>query len=162
MKVILVRHGEAENGGGLNPDSGRSLTQKGSADIEKIGRFIRASHLKVTQVFHSPYLRTRLTAEILSNEIGFEGEPISSSELSAGATCNDFLTCLASFSNSDTILLVGHNPDITQFAAKLLGNHQFSENIVFQPGSSMAINVAREKFDQGQILWAISPDLIDM
>ncbi|MCZ8157504.1 MAG: phosphohistidine phosphatase SixA [Leptospira sp.] len=160
MKIILVRHGEAEDPSSATSDQSRRLTEKGESDIHKIGRFIKSSPLKVSQVFYSPYTRTRLTAEILSKEIAFSGEPTSYDVLAAGARCSDILSCLVSLNNSDTVLLVGHNPDITLFAAELLGNASTSENLVFMPGSSIAINVAREKFAHGQIIWAISPDML--
>lgn len=162
MKVILVRHGEAEEASVSGSDQNRALTAKGQSDVRKVGRFIRGSQLNVTHVFHSPYLRTRVTASILSEEIQFLGQAISSEELSAGSSCDTIITCLQNLTNSDTVVLVGHNPDITFFAAQLLGNHSYSENLIFQPGSSVAINVAREKLARGQLLWAISPDLIDL
>lgn len=160
MKVILVRHGEAEDPALAKSDQSRTLTEKGVRDIHKIGRFIHNSPLKVSQVFYSPYTRTRLTAEILSEEIEFSGQPISQLELAAGAKCSDFLCCLESLKNSDTVLLVGHNPDITIFAAQLLGNSSAAENLIFLPGSTIAINVARERFANGQIIWALSPDML--
>mgnify|MGYP001607788115 FL=1 len=160
MKIILVRHGEAEDPASAKSDQLRTLTEKGKSDIHKIGKFLRNSPLKVSKVFYSPYARTRLTAEILSEEISFNGEPISYDPIASGAKCSDFLSCLLSLTNSDTVLLVAHNPDITYFAAELLGNSQTAENLIFLPGSSIAINVAREKFAHGQIIWAISPDML--
>jgi phosphohistidine phosphatase len=160
MKIILVRHGEAEDPASAKSDQSRTLTEKGVRDIHKIGRFIHNSPLKVSQVFYSPYTRTRLTAEILSEEIDFPREPISYEELAAGARCSDFLSCLVSLNNSDTVLLVAHNPDITVFAAQLLGNSSTADNLIFLPGSTVAINVARERFANGQIIWALSPDML--
>ncbi|GBF51453.1 phosphohistidine phosphatase [Leptospira ryugenii] len=160
MKVILVRHGEAEDPASVKSDQARTLTDKGVEDVHKIGRFIRNTPLKVSKLFYSPYLRTRLTAEIISEEISFEGEPVAYDPIASGAKCSDFLSCLSSLSNSDTVLLVGHNPDITFFAAELLGNSRTAENLVFFPGSTIAINVAREKFAHGQIIWALSPDML--
>ncbi|MBL0953891.1 MULTISPECIES: phosphohistidine phosphatase SixA [Leptospira] len=158
MKIILVRHGEAENSTPTISDSQRELTDKGRSDIHKIGKFIKNSSLSVKQVYYSPYTRTKHTAEILSEELKYNGEMVASDDLAAGRGCTDIISCLVNFSNSDTVLLVGHNPDITYFAAKLLGNSSVAENLVFQPGSTIAINVAREKFNHGQIIWAISPD----
>lgn len=160
MKIILVRHGEAEDPASAKSDQSRTLTEKGVRDIHKIGKFIHNSPLKVSRVFYSPYIRTKLTAEILSEEIEFTGEPKSYQELAAGAQCSDFLSCLVSLNNSDTVLLVGHNPDITTFAAQLLGNSSTAENLIFLPGSTVAINVARERFANGQIIWALSPDML--
>ncbi|BDA80533.1 phosphohistidine phosphatase SixA [Leptospira kobayashii] len=161
MKIILVRHGEAEDPASAKSDQSRTLTEKGVRDIHKIGRFINNSSLNVSQVYYSPYTRTRLTAEILSEEINFKGSPVQANELAAGVGCSHILPNLLKLTNSDTVLLVGHNPDITYFAAQLLGNTCLTDNLVFQPGSTVAINVAREKFAHGQIIWAMSPDILD-
>ncbi|MDF3820746.1 phosphohistidine phosphatase SixA [Leptospira sp. 96542] len=161
MKIILVRHGEAENPSSSLSDQVRTLTDKGVTDIHKIGKFIKNSSLKVNQLYYSPYLRTKKTAEILSEELEFQGDLKPAEELAAGNGCTDIISYLVNCSNSDTVLLVGHNPDITYFAARLLGNTHTAENLIFQPGSTVAINVAREKFSQGQIIWAISPDYLN-
>lgn len=160
MKIILVRHGEAENPSPNLSDKSRELTPKGNRDIHKIGKFIKNSSLKVNHVFFSPYTRTKQTAEILSEELEYDGELVPAEELACGNQCSDIISCLVQYGNSETVLLVGHNPDIAYFAAQLLGNSSSVENLVFQPGSTIAINVAREKFAHGQIIWALSPDNI--
>lgn len=160
MKIILVRHGEAEDILLAGSDRGRKLTEKGIADIHKIGAFIRESHLKVTSIYHSPYERTRNTAEILAGELNLEDHVYSAEELSAGSDCCDLLPDLHACSNSDAIIVVGHNPDIAYFAAKLIGS-SCENHLIFSPGTSIAVNVAKERFSQGQILWVISPDFLE-
>lgn len=159
MKIILVRHGEAEDVRPSGSDRSRKLTEKGRDDIHKIGSFIRNSHLKVSEIFHSPYERTRITAEILASELDLVGHVMSAEELSAGCDCCGILPNLGSYSNSDAIVIVGHNPDITFFAAKLLGS-SCETNLVFSPGTTIAVNVPKERFSKGQILWVVSPDFL--
>lgn len=161
MKIILVRHGEAEDIAIDKSDFQRNLTTKGIDDVHKIGNFIYNSHIVVKEIYHSPYLRTTHTARIIADELHLDHEFIMSSDrLSAGSDCSDLLPCLNSCTNSDAILIVAHNPDISYFAAKLLGDRHFAESILFSPGTTVALNVAKEKFCKGQILWAISPDFL--
>lgn len=160
MKIILVRHGEAEDPYHSESDRERKLTEKGVDDIHKIGAFIRNSQLKVAEIFHSPYERTRLTAEILAQELGLGDHLLSAEELSAGCDCCNILPNLCNYTNSDAIVIVGHNPDITHFVAKLLGSALYEESLFFSPGTTIAVNVPKERFSRGQILWVVSPDFL--
>lgn len=159
MKIILVRHGEAEEAYISGSDRGRRLTEKGVEDIHKIGNFILHSHLKVVHIYHSPYERTRLTAEILASHLELEEHIHASEDLSAGCDCCRILPDLSPYTNSDAIIIVAHNPDITHFAARLLGS-TCESNLLFSPGTTLAVNVPKEKFSQGQILWMVSPDFL--
>jgi phosphohistidine phosphatase len=161
MKIILVRHGEAEDIFLARSDRERKLTEKGVADIHKIGAFIRNSHLKVTSIYHSPYERTKNTANIIASELQLEDHVYSADELSAGSDCCNLLPDLYSCSNSDAIVVVAHNPDIVFFAAKLLGAESCENHLVFSPGTTIAVNVPKERFSHGQILWVISPDFLE-
>jgi phosphohistidine phosphatase len=158
MKLIISRHGEAEDLSSSGYDKDRNLTQKGRLDIEKMGRFIQSSPLKVTRIYHSPYIRTQETAEIYSKIFSLPLEPAGC--LAPACNCNDLLTDICNFSNSETILVVGHNPDISFFAAGLLRNNSLASMFTFSPGATVAINVAREKFSNGQLIWIISPELL--
>lgn len=159
MKIILVRHGEAEDSSLAGSDRERKLTEKGIEDIHKIGQFIKNTQLKISHIFHSPYQRTKHTADILAEELHLEDHVISSDELSAGCNCCDILPDLSCFSNSDAVIIVGHNPDILHFACHLLG-HNYEDNLILSPGSMIAVNVPKEKFSHGKILWVISPDFL--
>lgn len=160
MKLILTRHGESEDKkAGMN-DEDRHLTDKGNSDIKKIAKFIKSSSWNITHIFHSPYIRTHETAKILADDLGFSKELESSDALACGEGCLKILPLLSKLNNSEAIVLVSHNPDITHFAAHLLGNPNLTQNLIFSPGTSIAINVAKEKFEGGQILWSVSPDYL--
>lgn len=157
MKLILARHGEAEEFSATGRDIDRHLTKKGAEDIHKMGRFIYLSSLKVTHIYHSPYVRTRETAEIFAEELGISEVLESCDELAPGNVCEDMLYRIKNFSNSEAILIVSHNPGIAHFAAYLIQDDSLTPHIPFHPGTTIAINVARENFQRGQIIWMISP-----
>lgn len=160
MKLIIARHGEAESSSATGLDKDRRLTSKGRSDIEKMANFIFQSPLKVTQIFHSPYIRTNETANIFSEKVQFQGSPTPANELLPANDYTDLFPKLGQFSNSDTILIVGHNPDVSFFAARLIRDESISRSFVFSPGTTIAINIAKENFLLGQIIWAISPEFL--
>ncbi|MEM7183469.1 MAG: phosphohistidine phosphatase SixA [Spirochaetota bacterium] len=161
MKLIIARHGEAESFSSSGYDKDRSLTSKGESDIAKIGQFIANSPLTINRIFHSPYLRTRQTAEIIckqqeNQELFAESSPL----LTPSCDYVNFLPQLSGSSNSACVLIVGHNPDVSFFAARLIKDSSLQTALIFQPGTTIAINVAKEKFSQGQLIWCISPDFL--
>ncbi|MCP5498886.1 MAG: phosphohistidine phosphatase SixA [Leptospiraceae bacterium] len=160
MKLIIARHGEAEMFSSSGMDRNRQLTEKGKSDILKMSLFIQKSPIKINQIYYSPYDRTRNTAEIFSQNIGMETKLIEENCLAPGGNYDSILKRICSFSNSEGILLVGHNPDVSFFAAKLIQDPTLSHNLIFQPGTTIALNIAREKFCNGQILWVLSPDFL--
>jgi phosphohistidine phosphatase len=157
MKIILARHGEAETFSPSGYDKDRRLTKNGIQDIRKMALFIRLSSLKVQHIYHSPYIRTKETAEIYSEELGISDVIQSCDELAPENDCSDLLCKLKTYSNSETFLLVSHNPGIGHFASQLIQGDSLFTNLPFLPGTTLAINIARENFSKGQIIWMISP-----
>ncbi|PJZ71354.1 phosphohistidine phosphatase SixA [Leptospira perolatii] len=159
MKIIIARHGEAEPASDDGKDSSRELTQKGKEDAEKMATFLQTGfHIK--KIFHSPFLRTMKTAEIYSRILKPELETESTLDLAPGENYGGILPRLKEYSNSDAILIVGHSPDVSIFAERLLGISGVGKSFLFTPGSALAINVPREKMHDGQIIWFVSPDFL--
>lgn len=160
MKLIIGRHGEAEQNSATGLDKDRKLTEKGKSDIIKMADFIFHSPLRVTHIFHSPYERTNETAEIFAEKLQFKGVAIPARELLPGNDYTDLLPRLNQFNNSDTILIIGHNPDISFFTGKLIRDESISNVFGFSPGTTIAINIAKENFLRGQLIWMISPEFL--
>lgn len=160
MKLIISRHGEAENNSITGLDKDRPLSDKGRADILKMSQFIKHTPLKVNRIYHSPYLRTCQTADIYAESLGIIDHIEPLSDLAPAGDSSNMLSSFCKFSNSDTILVVGHNPDVSYLVAKLVMNEALASSFVFCPGATVAINVAREKLCKGQLVWMVSPDFL--
>ncbi|TGK07472.1 phosphohistidine phosphatase SixA [Leptospira semungkisensis] len=159
MKIIIARHGEADPISADGQDSSRVLTPKGQSDIEKMGRFFQTG-FKIKKIYHSPYLRTKASAEIFSRILQPEQETESMEYLLPGEDYLRVCPLLKDYSNSDAILIVGHSPDVSIFAENLLGISGVGKSFLFTPGSALAVNIPREKFKGGQIIWFVSPDFL--
>ena len=76
-KYFLFRHGEAENNTkniySSNPNK-NPITEKGKKEVMEIISTIKKK--KITQIYSSPFLRTKETAEIIAREVGFPEEKI--------------------------------------------------------------------------------------
>ncbi len=158
MKIIISRHGDAEPFSISGRDSDRSLSIQGIGEIKRMAQFIKRGTLNVQHIYHSPYLRTRQTAEIYANELGLSEVVETCDELAPGNECMDLIHRLKNYSNSDTFLLVSHNPGVSHFAARLIQDEALANSLLFGTGTAIALNIAREKFCRAQIIWMISPN----
>ena len=111
MRVVIVRHAEAEPG---EPDELRSLTDEGRAQAQALGRRLRGEGIVADAVLTSPLLRARQTAAALGL-----GEPEIDERLAPGATPGDVRE--AALGRGDIVLLVGHQPDCGRAVAALAG-----------------------------------------
>ncbi|MBF0857910.1 phosphohistidine phosphatase [Gluconobacter sp. LMG 31484] len=122
-RLLLLRHAEAvphvrtESG-----DRARVLTPKGQEQAASIGRQIATLDLpSPMQILCSPAARTRQTAQgvldALSNAPAFTLE-----DSLYSAVADDFYGLIHATSEAvQTLLIVGHNPTISEFACDLLG-----------------------------------------
>ena len=124
--VVLVRHGKAESGGTLLPDTARRLTEKGAALLrswypDAFEQLLDGEHgAEGISIWASPAVRTMETAAIVCEVLDI---PVSSIERAdelyyqdtdaiLGAICND---------TSRILIVVGHNPSIEEAASELTG-----------------------------------------
>lgn len=77
-KYFMMRHGESEHNKKnivsskvLNP---HHLTEKGKMDIKEISQKVKKENIDI--IFSSDFIRTKETAEILANEIGYDKSKI--------------------------------------------------------------------------------------
>lgn len=66
MRLFLVRHGESGPG---SPDSLRTLTAAGRADVTRLADRAARAGVRVEQIRHSGLVRARETAEILARRL---------------------------------------------------------------------------------------------
>ncbi|MES2625752.1 MAG: phosphohistidine phosphatase SixA [Pseudomonadota bacterium] len=117
MNLYLLRHGEAE--ARAHTDSARQLTNKGRADVEYVAKQFAARHLPLEQCFVSPYVRANQTADLfvqqLSSVISLTTTELLVPEVRA-STVIDFL---GKNVRSQNVLLVSHNPLLSELNALL-------------------------------------------
>jgi phosphohistidine phosphatase len=121
MKLYLVRHAEAIERSGTTPDADRYLTPKGRTVFRKIVRGARKAGIAPGVIFTSPLLRAVQTAEILAERLKHEGPVLVVRELSPGFDHRGLRTLLHGTEDIEEAAFVGHEPDLGDLAATLLG-----------------------------------------
>jgi len=110
--IYLLRHGDAEEG--LGDDAARRLTLKGERQAEAAGRALAALAAKPDACLTSPKVRAADTAKLACEALDLE--PETTEELRGGS----FDSAALAAGRGD-VLLVGHEPDFSNEAARLTG-----------------------------------------
>jgi phosphohistidine phosphatase len=121
--VTLVRHAHSEWPGYAGKDYDRPLTDRGMEDALATAREILAAGLKPDLLLSSAARRARDTSQILARELGLVAGAVRFSDrlYNASAATLEMAVQDAS-SRSKHIMLVAHNPGISDFARALTGD----------------------------------------
>jgi phosphohistidine phosphatase len=123
MEIYCLRHAIAvtRGTGGYDNDADRPLTEKGAGKMRRIAEAMNGLGLSFDVILSSPVLRARSTAEIVADELGLRKKLVFSDSLGTGggpeavvAELND------SYRSCGSILLVGHEPDMSELISLLL------------------------------------------
>ena len=117
MTLYLLRHAEAEDR--APTDAARPLTVHGLDQARAVGAFCQQHHLRPDLILASPFRRTVQTAELVA--AAFAQTPQPAPFLASGMHPADALDELRAYDRFDSLLLVGHQPDLGLLITALLG-----------------------------------------
>src|ERR1044071_8975877 len=119
MIIYFLRHASA---GKSTPDpkkdEQRPLDEDGTLQSRYIGRLLANLDVQVDQIVSSPLKRARQTAALVANELAFEGALQTDDALRPEAAVAQFQTMVARYKKYDAIMVVGHNPSLTEFLSE--------------------------------------------
>jgi phosphohistidine phosphatase len=122
-EVILVRHAHAEWPAYTGRDFDRPLTPQGLADARASAAAIRAADLQPQLLIASPALRTSQTAGIIAAALALPAPAIIFVEALYNAAADILDAELRrAFHRHPRVILVAHNPGISELARSLTGN----------------------------------------
>src|SRR5687767_3201950 len=120
--LYLVRHAiAAERGEDWPDDDKRPLTARGVSRFKEAAAGLSRLDVAVDEIFTSPLVRAKQTAEILA--AGVDGKPTVKvlEALAPGHVPSTVMAQLAKVAKRRRIALVGHEPDLGELAAHLVG-----------------------------------------
>src|SRR3982751_2857728 len=121
MIIYFLRHASAGEHV-MNPkkDEKRALDQAGIEQCGYVGRALAALDVHVEVLISSPLKRAAQTASLVGNEMGYEGKLQFHDGLRPGATFADFRRLLGSYAKHEAIMVVGHNPNLSEFVGRCI------------------------------------------
>jgi len=116
----LLRHGDAEPSG-ASGDFERRLTARGEREADAAGRALARMGVRLERAFTSPRVRARDTAALACAQLRVV--PAVHEPLTGGFDARGADELLAATSPGASLLLVGHEPDLSRLVAALTGAH---------------------------------------
>lgn len=159
MNLLLVRHAEAAELGenGITRDYDRPLTRRGQEQAGGLAAALRIRGFQPDRVLSSPFVRTQQTAESLVTGLGCEAV-VTCPELASGAMNPQKLSRVIGNLRTETVVLVGHMPDISVFAGWLLGTDEAA--FPFEKGAAALIGCPATAIPEaaGWLEWFLTPE----
>jgi|RhiMetStandDraft_4_1073278.scaffolds.fasta_scaffold101979_2 phosphohistidine phosphatase len=158
-EVYLVRHAiAAERGDDWPDDSKRPLTTRGINRFKDSLPGLKALEVSVDEIFSSPLVRAKQTADLLS--AGIPGNPPVKllDALAPGQSPSAVMAQLAKAAKRHRVALVGHEPDLGELAAYLIGA---SRPLLFKKGGMCRIDVGGlSSKPAGSLAWFVTPKVL--
>lgn len=121
-KLYLVRHAKSSWKDSSLHDQERPLNGRGMKDAPEMGKRLASAGIKIDQIVSSPAKRALDTARFIANEIAYPHDRIRTNDGIYFNGARGMLQIIqATSSDIATLMLVGHNPDMTELLNDLCG-----------------------------------------
>jgi phosphohistidine phosphatase len=159
MIIYFLRHANAGQSK-ANPaqDAKRPLDKDGIEQCGYVGRTLASLDVQVDVIISSPLKRATQTASLVANEIGYDNEIVFSPALDIDANFDMFRDLLDKYSRQDAIMVVGHNPNLSQFLSLVVSGGATDRGIELKKAA-----VARVDWDTRKpslLIWCLTPKAI--
>lgn len=126
MKFLyLVRHAKSSWDDSSLADRERPLNKRGYRDAPEMGRRLAARKVALDAIWSSPARRADETARLLAKALSFPRKKISHFDDLYDCTAEDLFRVLRNCPDKvDSLLVVGHNPAVTDFADQLISDQE--------------------------------------
>lgn len=159
IELYLIRHGvAAERGPSWPDDTKRPLVQKGVSRLRRETEGLVALGVEFDVMLTSPLTRAKQTAEIIAEAMPGRPPTHVMESLAPGGTHAEFVEELSKYVKRTRIACVGHEPDLGQLAAKLIGARRPLE---FKKGAICRIDLDGVPLNgPGHLRWFVTPRML--
>ncbi|HKW17885.1 MAG TPA: histidine phosphatase family protein [Terriglobales bacterium] len=157
MIIYIVRHASAgHHVDNPKKDEKRPLDADGIEQCGFVGRALAALDVQPDTIISSPLKRATQTASLIGNEIGYEGKLQLETALRPEASFTDFRRMLDKYSKHEAVMVVGHNPSITEFLARMIANSGCEALVDFKKGAVARVETVRHS---ATLTWFFTPKM---
>jgi phosphohistidine phosphatase len=158
MFLYFLRHASAgQRLSTAKNDEKRALDKDGIEQCGFIGRALAALGVQVEVILSSPLKRATQTAALVGNEMGHEGKLVLENALRPQAAFSDFQKMLEKYARQDSILVVGHNPNLREFLGRVICDSGCEAVIELKKGAVAKVEMRR---NTGSLSWCITPRIL--
>ena len=138
-RLILTRHAKSSWDGPLTPDHDRPLNDRGKAAAADLGQWLASRDYVPQEVLCSYSLRTRKTFSGIAPAL--PGAPVLELKPALYPAGPDVMMAVLRHAKADTVMMIGHNPGIAEFAARLVAHPPHSPDFARYPtGATLVVD----------------------
>lgn len=156
LEIYLLRHADAgDPGAWRGPDAERPLSAKGNRQADRLAAFLAGIAFKPDAIISSPKVRASQTAEIVAQGLGMS--VALDDRLAEGFGLADIGALLEEGSGPGRILLVGHDPDLSDILCQLLR----TKTVPMPKGALARVDIdGPPRAGAGVLRWLLPPDAL--
>lgn len=161
-ELYIMRHGVAVTRGteGISDDAKRPLTPDGKQKMREIAAGLTRLGCELDWIVSSPLVRAVESAEIVGEALGTDVPMDFCDALCPGGSPEAVIAFLAKRSNRKRVLVVGHEPDLSEMAARLLGAGRHANFALKKGGCCLITFDEFPPVSPGRLVWWAPPRLL--
>ena len=146
-RLILTRHAKSSWDDPATPDHDRPLNERGKAAAADLGQWLASRGYVPDQVLCSDAERTRTTWSGIAPAL--PGSPVMELKPALYHAGPDVMLAVLRHATADTVMMIGHNPGIAEFAERLSAlpplHSEFSR---YPTGATLVVDFAVDDWAQ--------------
>jgi phosphohistidine phosphatase len=158
-RLILTRHAKSSWDDPNIPDHDRPLNDRGKAAAADLGDWLASRGYIPQQVLCSDALRTRKTWSGIAPAL--PGAPVPDLKPALYHAGPDVMLAVLRHAHADTVMMIGHNPGIAEFAHRLVASDLLSPEFQRYPtGATLVADFAVASWAEAGFGMAVVLDFI--
>jgi len=158
MIIYFLRHANAGKPlANLKKDEKRALDKEGIDQCGMVGRTLAALEVQIDVLISSPLKRAAQTASLVGNELSYEGKIQFEDALRPGAAFADFRRLLEKYAKQEAIMVVGHNPNLSEFLGRIISQTGCEAGTDLKKGAVAKVELGR---NSAILQWCITPRVL--
>src|SRR5712692_8869648 len=158
MIIYFLRHASAGVPvSDVKKNEKRALDETGVEQCGYVGRALAALDAQVDAILSSPLKRAAQTASLVGNEMGYEGKLQLEDALRPSASFADFRKMLDKYAKGDAIMVVGHNPNLSEFLGRSISETGCEAFVELKKGAVAKVETGR---NSSALHWCLTPKVL--
>lgn len=158
-RLILTRHAKSAWDDPLTPDHDRPLNERGKAAAADLGQWLASRGYVPEKVLCSDAVRTRQTWSGIAPAL--PATPLMELKPALYHAGVDVMLAVLKNAKADVVMMIGHNPGIAEFAAKLVAKAPLNTEFERYPtGATLVVDFVADSWDQIEFGSGIVDDFV--
>ena len=161
MDIYLIRHADAlpQGSNGIESDEARPLSELGWKQAAELGNAFKKRGIRFDLIATSPLARASQTAQQLRLALDIPDAQVETRDELAPSGRPKKLSRYVNGLTADSVALVGHQPDLSLYAAWLLGEKEVQVHFAKAGAALIRLEGSFTK-GSGELMWLVTPEWV--